>query len=160
MPASILYSDRMWQFFPVIIIWVNRSEHVSTYICSTCVTLHLAHVHVVSILCLHMILLSYMLACRRCCPSPPSPLHWWRKCTTWNYLTCQWEQRPMEPPFTTARSTSVHLAEMKVVNAYTLFLCTLLMSSSGVHSLSNSSVQPLQYWTTTLPWSEGGMYQQ
>ena len=36
----------------------------------------------------------------------------------------------MEPPSTTAKSTSVHLPEMEMVNLYSLFLCTPLMSSS------------------------------
>ena len=35
-----------------------------------------------------------------------------------------------------------------MVNSYSLFLCTPLMSSSGTHSPINSLVQPLQYSTT------------
>ena len=111
---------------------------------SLSIAFQLLHVHRVFIPCLHMILLSCMLSGRWCCPSPSSLLHLGRKCAASNYPTCQWERSPLEPPSTTAKSTSAQRTMMKVVKTCAVFLSTPLMSTSGAHSLSNSVVQPLQ----------------
>ena len=103
-----------------------------------------------------------MLFCRRCCPSPPSLLHWGRKCVAWSFLTCQWEQLPMEVSSTTAKSTLVRTTVMETLSLYTLFLSTPLMSTSGAHCLSDRVLRgvSLQKSITTSPWLEVSMFQQ
>ena len=69
---------------------LNYSEYACgmVYMCNIpAITCY--HMSDVFIPCLPMILLSCMLSCRRCCPSPPSLLHLGRKCAVSNYPTCQ-----------------------------------------------------------------------